>query len=124
MGGPPRATSAFYSVKLCSSSGIFTTGFSVHDLVFGIRKVSSRTNRKPKLIKSRQLKIYDPVKFRKDLQQVDWETIIQIKNIHKIWQKWEKQFTSTLDKHAPYRQRKVKNSYTPYIDKEVRHKIF
>ena len=56
-------------------SGVFTTGFSDHDLICGVRKVSSRINREPKIIKSRQLKNYDPTKFRKELQQVDWESI-------------------------------------------------
>ena len=40
-----------------------------------------------------------------------------------------KQFTSILDKHFPYMafetwHWKVKNSYAPYIDKELRHKMF
>ena len=39
-------------------------------------------------------------------------------------QEREKQFISIPDKHAPYRQKKVKNSYAPYIDKELRHKMF
>ena len=86
--------------RVITSSRIFTIGFSDHDLVFGICKVMSQTNWKQKLIKSRQLKNYDPFKFTKDLQQVDWEAIIQIKNIHTMSQEWEKQFISIPDKHA------------------------
>ena len=37
-------------------SGVFTTGFSDHDLIHGVRKVSSRINREPNIIKSRQMK--------------------------------------------------------------------
>ena len=37
---------------------------------------------------------------------------------------WEKEFIRVLDKHAPIRQRKVRNSYAPYIDKELKHKMF
>ena len=43
--------------KLIINFGIFTTGFSDHDLIFEIRKVSSCVNQEPKIIKSRQLKI-------------------------------------------------------------------
>ena len=37
---------------------------------------------------------------------------------------FERKFLSILDRHAPYRQRKVKNSYAAYIDKDLRHKMF
>ena len=37
---------------------------------------------------------------------------------------WEKEFIRVLDKHALIRQRKVRNSYAPYIDKELKHKMF
>ena len=33
-------------------------------------------------------------------------------------------FISILDWHAPYRQRKVRNTYAHYIDKDFRHKMF
>ena len=38
--------------KLIISSGVFATGFSDHDVIFGIRKVSSRVKRKPNIIKT------------------------------------------------------------------------
>ena len=59
--------------ELIINLAVFTTGFSDHDLVFGIREVSSRVNREPKIIKSRQLKNYDPVKFCRDLEKVNWD---------------------------------------------------
>ena len=36
----------------------------------------------------------------------------------------EKRFLSVLDKHAPFCQRKVRNYHAPYIDKDLRHKMF
>ena len=38
-------------------SGVFTTGFSDHYLIYGIRKISSRINREPRIIKSRAEKL-------------------------------------------------------------------
>ena len=37
---------------------------------------------------------------------------------------WEKRFLSVLDKHAPFCQRKVRDCHAPYIDKDLRHKMF
>ena len=37
---------------------------------------------------------------------------------------WEQKFLSILDRHAPDLQRKVKNSYSAYIQKDLRYKMF
>ena len=37
---------------------------------------------------------------------------------------FENCFVTILDKHAPLRQHKVRNTYAPYIDHELRHKMF
>ena len=58
------------------------------------------------------------------LKQVDWKVILEGENINKMSTKFEDQFITILDKHAPLRERKVKNSYAPYIDHELRHKMF
>ena len=47
--------SATNKPKLIINFGVFTTGFSDNDLIFVTRKVLSRVNREPKIIKSCQL---------------------------------------------------------------------
>ena len=37
---------------------------------------------------------------------------------------WEREFIRVLDNHAPIRQRKVQNSYAPYIDRDLKHNMF
>ena len=37
---------------------------------------------------------------------------------------WEREFIRVLDNHTPIRQRKVRNSYAPYIDMDLKHKMF
>ena len=90
-------------------------------MIFGIRKLSSRVKRepKPKIIKTRQLKHYDAPKFREYLRKVDWESIFEHEAVNIMSLEWQQKFLSILDKHAPYRQRKVKNSYPAYIDKDL-----
>ena len=45
-------------------SGIFVTGFSDHDLVFGVRKTVRKAKKEPKIIKCRQLNKYNPDSFK------------------------------------------------------------
>ena len=87
-------------------------------------KFSSRVNREPKIIKSRQLKNYDPVKFCRDLEKVNWDLILKQDSVHAMSSEFENCFVTILDKHAPLRQHKVRNTYAPYIDHELRHKMF
>ena len=103
---------------------MFTTGFSDHDLIFGIRKISSKLNREPKIVRSRQLKHYNKNEFMLSLKQVDWKVILKGGDINTMSTKFEDQFIAILDKHAPLRERKVKNSYALYIYHELRHKMF
>ena len=110
--------------KLIINFDVFTTGFSDHDLIFGIQKVSSRANREPKIIKPRQLKNYDPVKFCRDLGKVNWDLILKQGSAHAMSSEFENCFVTILDKHAPLRQHKVRNTYALYIDHELRHKMF
>ena len=37
---------------------------------------------------------------------------------------WERLFLKILDRHAPIRQRKVRNNYVPHINSELRRKMF
>ena len=110
--------------SLIRNSAVFVTGFSDHDMIFGIRKVSSQINREPKIIKTHQLKHYDAQEFRDDLRKIDWEATLEHGDIDKTSCEWESKFLSVLDKHAPFRQRKVRNSHPAYIDKDLRHKMF
>ena len=94
-------------------------------MIYRIRKVSFWLNKGPKIIKTRQLKHYDPQKFREDLRKIDWVSILEQVDVNKYMSlDWKKRFLSVLDKHAPFCQRKVRNCHAPYKDKDLRHKMF
>ena len=63
-------------------------------------------------------------RFIKELQTVDWESIFQINDVDIMSEQWEREFICVLDNHAPICQRKVRNSYAPYIDRDLKHKMF
>ena len=92
-------------------------------LISGIRKVSSRVNREPKIIKSRQLKNYDPVKFCRDLEKVNWDLILKQDSVHAMSFEFENCFVTILDKHAPLRQHKVRNTMLLMLIMNLTHKM-
>ena len=55
---------------------------------------------------------------------IKWDKIINLDNLHQCSREWERNFVNILDKHAPFKHRKVRNNYASYIDHELRHKMF
>ena len=99
-------------------SGSRSIGFSDHDLVFGIRKISGSMQEEPKIVNCRNTKHYTPKIFRKALSEASWGHILTAMDPNTMSELWLDQFTDILDQIAPFKQRKVKNCYAPYIDKD------
>ena len=71
--------------------------------------------KEPKIVNCRNTKHYTPEIFRKTLSEVFWEHILSCGlTSSQIF------YTTEI---APFKQRKVKNSYAPYIDKDLRQTI-
>ena len=89
-------------------------------MVFGIRKISGSIRKEPKIFNCRNTKHYTPEIFRKALSEVSWEHILTAMDPNTMPELWLDQFTDILDQIVPFEQRKVKTSYAPYIDKDLR----
>ena len=59
-----------------ASSDSRTIGFSDHDLIFGMRKISGSMHKEPKIINCRNTKHYTPELFRKALTKAFWDDIL------------------------------------------------
>ena len=107
-----------------TNCGSLVVGFSDHDMMFGMRKMSGNLKKEPKIIRSRQLKHYKPESFREDLATADWKSLMNIEDVDLMSFEWERLFLKILDRHAPIRQRKVRNNYAPHINSDLRRKMF
>ena len=76
-----------------------------------------------KSLKAGTLNTILPNYLKKALSDASWDHILSMDDPDLMTEKWLDQFTEILDQIAPFRQRKVKNSYAPFIDKEVRQKM-
>ena len=68
---------------------------------------------------SRQLKNYNKVKFLEDLERVYWDDLVDHDDPTNAAQFWTRVFVGLLDKHAPFRRRKGKNIYAPWVTPEL-----
>jgi len=65
--------------KYIIEADVIKTGMVDHYLVYGIRKINawrSVKSKKQKVIESRNMRKYNKIHFRNDIQQVEWETIL------------------------------------------------
>ena len=76
--------------------------------------------KEPKIVNCRNTKHYIPEIFSKALSEVSWEHMLTSMDPNTMSELWLDQFTHILDQISPFKQRKVKNSYAPYIDKDLR----
>ena len=67
-------------------------GFSDHDVVFGMCKISGNVKKEPKIIRSRQLKHYKAESFREDFAIADWESLMDIEDVDLMSLEWERLF--------------------------------
>ena len=89
-----------------------------------MRKISIKTNNVSKNIRYRNLKYYHVDRFCDELRNVNWFQNIDLNDVHQLSSTWEKQFLEVLDRHAPLKARKFRNSYAPYIDNQLKRKMF
>ena len=76
-----------------------------------------------KIINCRNTKHNTPELFREAPTKAFWDHILNEDDPNIMSEKWLDQFAEILDQTAPPMSRKVKNSYDPFIDTELRHKM-
>ena len=100
-------------------SGVHPLGLSDHYLVYCIRKFRGSVKKQHKNISTRSLKNFNKTEFLNDLLSVDWKGIVSnTDDINKIVEQWSHLFSLILEKHAPMRNKRVSEKFSPWLTKE------
>ena len=97
----------------CSS--VVPVGFSYHWAIFGIRKLNRLKLPRPKRVKARNYKNYDPELFRADLNRIPWDIIELESNPDNVWNSFKDLFMTTVDCNAPVVNRRVCGRSLPWV---------
>ena len=101
------------------TSGVIKCGISDHYVVYCVRKLMGNLSKSPKIFVSRQLKNFNKAKFLEDLERIYWDDLVDHDDPTIAAKFWTRVFVGLLDKHAPFRQRKGRNNYAPWITPEL-----
>ena len=98
-------------------------GLSDHEICYLQLRLYSRKDRGTNF-KTRSLKHFNLPQYLHDLKGIDWGFIERWDDMDKIWEKWLKELTTVLDKHAPIRIIKPgRKSNNPWITKEIKDMV-
>ena len=99
----------------------FELGISDHLLVYA--SVKNKVKRPPpKVVIARSYKRFDNEAFRKDVEEALWAVISVFDDPDDSYWAWSHQlFNEICDRHAPYRQVKIRQQSLPWITPQIRY---
>ena len=74
-------------------------------------------------VEVRQLKNFNEAELLRDLRMIDWNRITTHNNPNEMWDFCKHLLASVVDKHAPFRTKRVKNKRSPWITNQLLRKI-
>ena len=90
-----------------SKSGVINIGISDHSASYLTCKVTHLRSNMHKIVEVRQLKNFNETEFLQDLRMIDWNRVTTHNNPNEMWDFWKHLLASVIDKHAPFRTKRV-----------------
>ena len=99
-----------------------TVELGISDHMFVHASVQTKIKRPPpKIIKARSYKNFDQTKFSKDIAEAPWSVCEVFDDLDDCYWAWKHIFGEICNKHAPFREIKVRRQSLPWISPKIRH---
>ena len=107
------------NAKNIVEADVMEIGMVDHYLIYGIQKINAKRQKEniKKIVESRNLKKYDRIQFRQDLNQIEWETVLgpYSRDPVNMAATFQGIFESILDVYAPVQKKRIRNHFTPWL---------
>ena len=104
-----------------SKSGVIHIGVSDHSLIYAVRKFIPNKCGPIKKRGFRNLKDFVKEDFIYDLLNIPWEMVETINDPNLAWRVWETNFNEVLNRHAPLRHQRVRQSSIPWLNSNIKN---
>ena len=123
-GQEPSGLDHWYSNKPGKLSDIQVNnhGGSDHKLLFGIR-YSKAVISKPKIIKKRSYKKFDPFQFLAAIKSISWWEVYSSEDVETATDLFTQKITEILDKMAPIKSIQVRKKYSPWLSPHLKDEM-
>ena len=97
-------------------------GISDHMLVHACMRTKVRRD-PPKIVKARSFKRFNREMFMKDIESAPWSVCLSFDDPDDCYWAWQHIFNDICNKHAQYREIKLRRQSLPWITPQIRHKM-
>ena len=105
-----------------SKSVVIPAGLSDHDMIGCVRKMH-KFKQNPKTITCRNYAKYNTDTINKELINNDWENVYASVDANIAWQHMNNILSKTIDHHAPFISKRVKNKPSPWLSNDIKHQM-
>jgi hypothetical protein len=98
-------------------------GISDHSLVYLIRKCTYHKAPVNAFVEKRNFKNFNEREYLNDLNNLNWEEVSLHNDPNDMWTEWLNLFMSVIDKHAPFKKKRIGKRKSPWITSHVVQKI-
>ena len=102
------------------SSGVLHIGISYHSLVCAVRKFAIPSKNTHIYITTRSFKYFKAQAFRDELETMPWNSVQNLNTPDEMFDHWCDMFISVANKHAPIRNKRVRNKKSPWLSAELK----
>ena len=106
-----------------SQSGVIDTGLSDHQLIYCTRKITRTKFNSHKNITIRSLKNYSQDVHLEELNKINFPDYSKFTDINDAYSDFIGKISLTIDKIAPMKEIRIKNSSKEWFDKEILEEI-
>ena len=111
------------STDRVSQSGVIDTGLSDHQLIYCTRKITRTKFNSHKNITIRSLKNYSQDVFLEELNKINFPDYSKFTDINDAYSDFIGKVSLTIDKIAPMKEIRIKNSSKEWFDEEILEEI-
>ena len=111
------------STDRVSQSGVIDTGLSDHQLIYCTRKIARTKFNSHKNITIRSLKNYSQDVYLEELNKINFPDYSKFTDINDAYSDFIGKVSSTIDKIAPMKELRIKNSSKEWFDEEILEEI-
>lgn len=104
------------------NSGVLHLGISDHSLIYATRKTHYDRG-VVRIIQTRSYKNFNKDGFLRDLSQKPWDDVNLQTNPDDMWSSWKKLIMESIDKYAPYKNKRISKKNSPWITSELLRKM-
>ena len=61
------------------------------------------------------MKSFNANSFKSDLMNLPWSNTNNLEDVNDRWELWKNMFLSIVDKHAPFKRKRVRNIRSPWM---------